>query len=316
MPVSRQSDGHLLETDMPPLHRAPIARHLPAGLVNVVASSASSASEAAADAPDHLLVRPPGVSQAEFLRRLDAHPMPVTCSPADYAAGTLIPRHMHRKHQLVHAIHGVMVVETPAGRWIVPPSRGLWMPAGTPHSVRAVGALQMRSTYVRPDAAPPSLPAAPQAVGISSLLRELILAASQIVQPYTADSREGRLMRLLLDELQLLPVLPLHLPEPADPRLRRVCAALQARPDDRGTLDDWATGLGVDARTLQRLFARETGMTFGRWRQQARLLGALEQLASGARVIDVAIAFGYDSPSAFATMFKRHFGRTPSAFFE
>jgi AraC-like DNA-binding protein len=56
-------------------------------------------------------------------------------------------------------------------------------------------------------------------------------------------------------------------------------------------------------------------MTFGQWRQQARLLHALERLALGDKVVDVALSLGYDSPSAFATMFKRQFGETPSAFF-
>ncbi|HXE76947.1 MAG TPA: helix-turn-helix domain-containing protein, partial [Rhodanobacter sp.] len=59
-----------------------------------------------------------------------------------------------------------------------------------------------------------------------------------------------------------------------------------------------------------------TGMTFGQWRRQARLLAALEHLASGARVIDVALDLGYNSPTAFATMFKRQFGVVPSSFFQ
>lgn len=56
-------------------------------------------------------------------------------------------------------------------------------------------------------------------------------------------------------------------------------------------------------------------MTFGQWRQQARLMQALERIALGERIIDVAGALGYDSPSAFASMFKRQFGTTPSQFF-
>jgi AraC-like DNA-binding protein len=110
-------------------------------------------------------------------------------------------------------------------------------------------------------------------------------------------------------------VLPLHLPLPAEPRLRRVCDALLRRPADGATLQHWAERLQVDAKTVQRLFARETGMTFGQWRQQARLLRALELLATGEKVVDVALALGYDNPGAFATMFKRQFGQTPSAFF-
>lgn len=78
---------------------------------------------------------------------------------------------------------------------------------------------------------------------------------------------------------------------------------------------DWALRLSIDAKTIQRMFVKETGLTFGQWRQQLRLLRALELLASGEKVIDVALALGYESPSAFASMFRKHFGQTPSAFF-
>ena len=188
------------------------------------------------------------------------------------------------------------------------------MPAGVAHLIRCIGVVHMRSIYVDPGVAP-QLPGRAHAVGVSPLLRELIQAATEVELPYADDSRDGRLMRLLLDELTALPVLPLHLPQPADDRLRAICARLTGQPDDVSTLADWSAKLGIDARTIQRLFARDTGMTFGQWRQQARLLHALERLAVGDKVVDVALALGYDSPSAFATMFKRQFGETPSAFF-
>ncbi|MFM2066145.1 MAG: hypothetical protein RLZZ584_1054 [Pseudomonadota bacterium] len=44
-------------------------------------------------------------------------------------------------------------------------------------------------------------------------------------------------------------------------------------------------------------------------------LRALELLAGGDKVIDVALALGYDSPSAFASMFTRQFGEKPSTYF-
>jgi len=256
----------------------------------------------------------PASPNPEFLAQVDHNPAPVSCKATDYPAGHVIAPHAHAKSQLIYAVHGVMMVSAGEGRWIVPPTRGIWMPAGMPHAIRCIGEVRMRSIYVHPRAAP-HLPAQSQAVGISPLLRELIRAASEVDPGYDADSRDGRLMRLLLDELHALPVLPLYLPKPADPRLQRICSRLLAAPHDRATLGDWARRLAVDAKTLQRLFARETGMTFGKWRQQARLLHGLERLANGDKVVDVALALGYDSPSAFATMFRRQFGQPPSEFF-
>lgn len=239
----------------------------------------------------------------------------VYCKARDYAPGTLIPLHHHPdRHQLVYAESGVLVVRAGMGRWVVPSTRAIWIPAGTGHVVHCIGLVRMRSLYVTP-AAMPQAPAGASAVSVTPLLAALIRAAAGVAQPYVEDSRDGRLMRLILDEMQTLPVLPLHLPEPADPRLRAIGRRLERQPDDASTLQDWAARLQVDAKTIQRLCARELGMTFGQWRQQARLLRALERLAVGEKVIDVALALGYESPSAFATMFKRRFGLTPSRFF-
>ncbi len=245
----------------------------------------------------------------------DRRPDPVTAKGVDYAPGYESPIHRHPTAQLVHATSGVMVVTTSAGQWVVPPSRGIWVPAGTMHSIRTVGPVLMRSLFVWPDAAP-DLPTRCEVVAISPLLRELILAAVDVKSGYSPDSRDGRLMRLLLDELSVLPVLPLKLPQPRDPRLAAVCRGISRTPDDNSTLADWGERVGADPKTLQRLFARETGMSFGQWRQQARLLIGLEQLAAGERVVDVALNLGYNSPSAFASMFKRQFGETPSRFFD
>ena len=250
----------------------------------------------------------------QILATIDASTQPVFTRATDYPEGHVVDWHVHARGQLVYAVHGVMMVAADGGQWIVPPTRAIWMPAGIAHLIRCVGVVHMRSLYIRPDAAA-DLPARAHAVGVSPLLRELILAATEVEQPYAEQSRDGRLMRLLLDELHSLPVLPLHLPQPADERLRRICTRLGEQPDDVSTLAAWAATLAVDVKTIQRLFARETGMTFGQWRQQARLLYGLERLAVGDKVVDVALALGYDSPSAFAAMFKRQFGETPSAFF-
>jgi len=258
--------------------------------------------------------QPRSVYRPVVPREHDVEALPVITKATDYPAGHVIELHHHARGQLVYAEHGVMMVGGDGGQWIVPPTRAIWMPPGVSHRVRCIGVVHMRSIYVQPEAAA-QLPRVAQAVGVSGLLAELIRAAVKVPLPYASDSRDGRLMRLLLDELHALPVLPLHLPQPADARLRRICARIAAHPDDVSTLADWAGRLDIDVKTIQRRFARETGMTFGQWRQQARLLHGLERLALGDKVVDVALALGYDSPSAFAAMFKRQFDETPSAFF-
>lgn len=63
---------------------------------------------------------------------------------------------------------------------------------------------------------------------------------------------------------------------------------------------------------MARLFLRETGMGFGDWCRRARILLSLPRLADGASILTIALEHGYDSPSAFAAMFRRELGVPPS----
>lgn len=250
----------------------------------------------------------------EFLQEIDEGDWTVISSATDYPENWVIPEHSHEKHQLLYAIEGVMVVHSAQSQWTVPSNRGFWMPSGQVHSLRCVGTLKMRSVFVRPQAFP-NLPTKTKAVSISPLLSELIKASVSLKPPYAEDSRDARIMHLILDELAILPALPLSLPQPADPRINRICQTLQEDVGDASTVADWSGRLDLDQKTIQRLFRKETGLTFGQWRQQARLLLALERIAVGEKIIDVAMELGYESPSAFTNMFKKQFGKTPSQFF-
>jgi AraC-like DNA-binding protein len=245
----------------------------------------------------------------------EASAMPVSAMAADYDDGHFIEPHSHRRAQLLYAVQGVMLVQTQAGRWVVPPSRGVWLEAGVAHSVRMRGQVRMRTVFIDTDAAA-QLPRGRCVLHNSPRLRELILAAVNIPLDYPRESRDGRLTRLLLDELHTVPVLPLYLPWPSDARLRSVCERLAAAPGDTTTIAGWARALAMSQATFHRRFLRHTGMSFGRWRQQARLLLALEHLARGEKIIAVAAEHGYASQSAFTAMFRRHFGVAPSLFYK
>ena len=102
---------------------------------------------------------------------------------------------------------------------------------------------------------------------------------------------------------------------PREERLAKVADALLDDVADDRTLDDWAQLAGMARRTFIRAFSAQTGMCFGRWRQQARLFAALEMLAQNKSVTEVAIAVGYDSVSAFIEMFRTMLGTTPQKYF-
>jgi AraC-like DNA-binding protein len=238
----------------------------------------------------------------------------LTAMEVDYPDGASTGVHAHPTAQLLYAIEGVMVVRSAAGTWIVPPNRAVWLAPGLDHETIMSGQVRIRTVFVDPRAAS-HLPENNCVIAVSPLLRELIVAATRIPVDYDEAGRDGRLMRLLLDELRVSDVLPLHLPFPDDIRLRTICEAIADNPSDSSTVEHWAGRVGVSAKTVHRLFAKQTGMKFAQWRQQARLLHALRRIASGEKIIDVAFDCGYASQSAFAAMFRRHFGVPPSMFY-
>ncbi|KRE89158.1 AraC family transcriptional regulator [Frateuria sp. Soil773] len=240
---------------------------------------------------------------------------PMAAMEVDWPDGSSTGRHSHSRGQLLYAITGVMVVESPIATWVVPPSRALWLAADMEHDVRMFGEVRMRTVFI--DATQVSgVPDQSCVIHVSPLLRELIVAAASVPLDYLPDGREELLMRLLIEELRVSDVLPLHLPLPLDPRIRLVCETLIASPSETSTVADWSRRLGIAEKTIHRLFVKQTGMTFAQWREQARLVFALRRLGAGDRVIDIAFDCGYASQSAFTAMFRRHFGVTPSAFFE
>lgn len=232
----------------------------------------------------------------------------------DYPARTRIRPHRHRRHQFLYAGSGVMRVGVPRGQWIVPPQRAVWIPAATEHSVSTSRRLQMRTLYLHADDSLDA-PTDCRVLDVTPLLRELVFRAVEHGEILSGDARHLRLAAMILDEIVTLPAAPLLLPEPSDERLRRITGALRREPADDRSLAAWARIAGASARTLSRHFGAETGMTFIQWRRQARLVLALELLASGRSVKAVAIETGYSSSSAFVTMFRKALGTTPGRYF-
>ena len=238
----------------------------------------------------------------------------VRSAASDLATGQTIREHAHDWHQLIHATSGVLMIRTERGSWVVPPSWGVWVPAGIRHSIRASGHCAFRTVYVAPGCVP-DLPTACLAVTISPLLRELILRVVAIGMVDRRDTIESALAILLLDEMRRSPVPPFDLPEPQSDATRRAAAWLFSNGTD-AAIPAIAREIGLSVRALERRFVAETGMSLGRWRRHGALLASLEQLGSGASVKQAAAAAGYATPSAFVAAFRSVFGVTPARYFE
>ncbi|CAN7327583.1 helix-turn-helix transcriptional regulator [Trinickia sp. LjRoot230] len=230
---------------------------------------------------------------------------------ADYKSE--VPVHQHRLGQLVLALKGGVMCSVPSALWMVPPSCAVWVPGGTPHSIRATANARICYLFVQPGAV--RLPEHCCTLSISPLVRELVVHMTDEPLDYPLNSPTGRKAIVLLDELARMPVEHLHLPTSDEPRMRKIAKMLSADPADRRTLAEWGKLVAMSERSLARLVRQETGLSFGRWRQQLHLIVAIRQLCAGQSVQRVAEALGYQSVTAFITMFKKSLGKPPAKYF-
>ena len=249
-----------------------------------------------------------------YYETFDGQPSPLVAIESAWPSGTSTGWHSHARGQLLYAITGVMVIQSEAGTWVVPSNRALWMLPGLRHTVRMSGDVDMRTAYIDTDVAR-NLPTQTCVINVSPLLRALLMEAVRLPRSGPLLPRAEHIVGLILDELRISSSLALHLPTPGHPVLRKLCQALIETPSDRSSAKDWSTRMGMAERTLHRLFSQQTGMTFAQWREQARLLSALKDIAEGKKGIEVALNCGYSSQSAFSAMFRRHFSLTPSEFY-
>jgi len=241
--------------------------------------------------------------------------LPLTIRPIvglfdDYPAGFVDPSHSHERAQLAYAIEGTMTVTTNRSAYVLPVKRAIWIPAGVVHEVSCRGAVQLNVLYVDP--ALGDTAAGCRVFDVSPLVQALIGEVLTFDHAYDVDGREGRIVRLLLEEITRMPEVPVSAPMPSDRRLRRVCDLIVADPAHNGDLDELARIAGMGRRTLTRSFRQETGMALAVWRQQVRLMAALSMLGEGKPVTTIAYDVGYESPSSFTAMFHRVLGVPPS----
>lgn len=241
---------------------------------------------------------------------------PVIAHEAHYPASAQGKLHSHARAQLVCATTSALDVVAGDRRWTVQPGRAAWLPGGVVHSVAGPPENTIfRSLYVRPDLAA-RLDGKAAVVSASPFLQDLLQRLFDVYAGDRDPTLYPHLAALALDEIARAEhhceIASPRVPSPRDRRAKLICEALLDQPADRRTLEEWGKIAGASARTLERLFRDETGMSFNDWRQACRIAAAIPKLKQGSPVKQVAWAVGYDSPSAFAAIFRRVVGTNPT----
>ncbi len=203
--------------------------------------------------------------------------------------------------KLVFAVEGTIHVETARKLHVLPPNRALWVPADDPHPARTLGKAKVRTLYFAPQL---RLQPERHVMDVRQLFRELI-AESCRLGPLRADCVRGNaLLTLLLEELKTAGTAQTSIAIPQSPWLHQWAMKFLKNPRC-----EWPAG--VSRRTIERRILKETGLTLGQWRQQARALVGLQVLSSGATVLEAAMEAGFETSSGFIQSFRKQFGTTP-----
>jgi len=222
--------------------------------------------------------------------------------------------HRHARGQLLGASRGLITVGVDGKKWLVPASHSIWLPPHVAHDLTSHGTFSGWSVYVAASQCH-FLPTAPCMLRSNALLREALSRAGSWKGLDRVDER-ACLEGVILGEICTMPQDNLALPMPTERGTLRVAEMCLNNLADKRSAEAWAREAAMSARTFHRHFACETGFSFVAWRQRARLIRALEMLADRWQVTRIAVELGYESPSAFVEMFRRHFGVTPAKYFD
>ena len=224
--------------------------------------------------------------------------------------------HYHDMHQLICAFEEAILVESVAGRHLIPPQLAAWIPAGLLHRV-SLHRVRSGSVFFTEEmvASPGSRV---RTLLVSPIMREMMREAMRWpIEAETSPLREsyfstmaGLCQEWIGDEADLF------LPTSRDARVQRVLDFTAMRAEAK--LPEVCADAGLSERTLRRRLKAETGMTWEAWRQRSRLLRAVtllgehESLFRG--IAGIAADCGFESPSAFAKAFRVAMGETPRAY--
>lgn len=220
-------------------------------------------------------------------------------------------RHSHARGQLLYARQGCIRITLDDRLCMLPPSRAAWIPGGTTHRAVMRNIVDYRSLYFRQDLAA-LLPADVRIIDVGPLLRAVLepIAVARFDQTWD-HGRHAHLLGLCLDEIRIARREPLLLPLPVDRRLSKLMARLDRLPPVLNALE---ADVGASGKTITRIFQKQAGMSYQQWRQQWRLMRAIELLATGHGISHVAAELRFSSDSVFIAFFRKMLGETPGAY--
>lgn len=217
--------------------------------------------------------------------------------------------HTHNKDQLLYSNQGCMIINLAGLKCVLPPMRAAWIPAGIVHNAQMHNVTQYRSLYF--DLSLQSqLSRELKIIDINPLMQALL--ERMAMWSFTkARAEQVNAVNLLIEELNQANDSHLNLPLPQDPRLKHWLATINHSDFIAPSLTELSQQIGASSKTISRIFSKETAMPYQSWRQQWRLITAVELLSNNQSISDISYRLGFANDSAFISFFRQKTGLTP-----
>ncbi|MFI5385263.1 MAG: helix-turn-helix domain-containing protein [Fimbriimonadales bacterium] len=197
--------------------------------------------------------------------------------------------------------------------WRLSAGLGLWVPAGRDRKVAPMEDDASMTTLLVPGKRDAALEPEgwPKVLQATDLLREIVVRLAKWGSVVRGDEFGEALVWAAQVEVADVRSLPLSPPRPRSYFFARVADHLGTFWPHEDTIDEVALRAEMSRRALERRFHKETGLSVGDWRHEARLIESVRLLLWDLPQVEIARLVGYSSEKSFSNQFERRFGETP-----
>lgn len=233
----------------------------------------------------------------------------------EFSKGFYNASHKHERAQLVYGISGIMELHASGKIWILSPMTALLIPENFEHSMLAITDISLRTLYIKPEVANDINNGNIKLLKVDNFLKELISRSISISVDYTEQSIDGKIMDVIVYELNVAKEISYSIPVPTTYKLIQLEEMImQNHILLKEKICFWSDFFCISSKTLNRLILKDLGFTFNVWRQYMSVKISLIQMSENKSLTHIAYDLGYQSPSNFCRMFKNITGQNPSLF--
>ncbi|MED7789692.1 helix-turn-helix transcriptional regulator [Francisella sp. 19X1-34] len=227
--------------------------------------------------------------------------------------GKRLPKdlHHHNYGQLMYCLKGIIEVRIAEKILVIPSANAIWIPENIPHAAMRDSPVNYYNLYFCTDRLV-NLPKNVQVFSVSPFLHELI---RKVLTFRDNSKKEKNVITVLIDQLNSVELQDYYkLSIPNNKTIKAIYEYIINDLSKPLLHQQVANKFAMSSKTLSRLFQKNIGMTFNKWKQQIKILEAISLLSEGVNNKQIVETLGYSCDSEFIRQFKKVIGKTPKQF--